>query len=74
MPDFLVNLLSISAITKVLNCFVTFFSFHCIFQDLQTERRISLGREYRHGVYMLVRNEILHGLAFVVSTLESSLL
>ena len=32
--DFLVNLSSISAITKQLYCFVTFFPFHCTFQDL----------------------------------------
>ena len=32
--DFPVNLLSISAITKQLYCFVTFYPFHCTFQDL----------------------------------------
>lgn len=32
--DFLVNLLSISVVIKALYCSVTFFSFHCIFQDL----------------------------------------
>ena len=42
---FLVNLLSISAITHALPCTVTFFPFHCIFQDLYTRRRIGLGRE-----------------------------
>ena len=36
VPDFPINLLSISAITKQLLCYVTFFLFHCTFQDLQT--------------------------------------
>ena len=31
VPDFPVNLLSISAISKKLLCYVTFFPFHCIF-------------------------------------------
>ena len=43
--DFPVNLFSISAITKQLLCYVTFFPFHCIFQDLRTGRRIGLGHE-----------------------------
>ena len=45
IPKFSINLLSISAITKQLLCNVTFFSFHYIFQDLQTEKRISLRRK-----------------------------
>ena len=67
-----VNLLFISTITKVLYCSVTFFPFHCIFEDLQTERRIGLGREHGLGVYLLLRDDIPRRLVFVVSTLESS--
>ena len=74
MSDFLVNLFSISAIVRQLYYSVTFFSYHCIFQDLQTERRIGLGREHGRDVYMLVQDDILHGLASIASTVESSLL
>ena len=33
---FSTNILSISAITKALNCGVFFYPYHCIFQDLST--------------------------------------
>ena len=72
VPEFPVNLLSNSAITKQLRCCVTFFPFHCTFQDLQTERRIGLGRERGNGVYLLVRDDIPQGLVSVASTSESS--
>ena len=44
------NLLSIYQITKNLNCRVTFFSTHCIFQEQVTGRMIGLARE-RNGLY-----------------------
>ena len=72
VPDFPVNLLSISAITKQLRCYVTFFPFHCTFQDLQTGKRIGLDRERGNGVYQLVEDDITRGLASVASTSESS--
>ena len=72
----LVNLLSISAITRALPYTVTFFPFHCIFQDLYTGRRIGLGRENGWGIYELVADEPSLGLQalFVTSTATSSLL
>ena len=48
------NLLSISAITKALNCGVFFYLYHCIFQDLNTGKRIGLCYENVHGLYELV--------------------
>ena len=42
---FPINLLSISAITKALNCGVFFYPYHCLFQDLRTGQRIGLGHE-----------------------------
>ena len=72
--DFPVNLLSISAITKQLLCYVTFFPFHYMFQDLRTGRRIDLGCERGNGVYLLVNDDISRGLASVASTHESSVL
>ena len=74
VPDFLINLLSIGAITCQHYCSVTFSPYHCSFQDLQTGRRIDLGREQGRGVYLLVWDDIPSGLASVATTAESSLL
>jgi hypothetical protein len=46
------NLLSISKITKTLNCSVSFYPSLCIFQDLKTRRMISMGHEV-DGLYYL---------------------
>ncbi|XP_078445042.1 uncharacterized protein LOC144714219 [Wolffia australiana] len=54
VPNFPVNLLSISAITKSLFCSVSFFPYHCTFQDLRTGKRIGLGHETGRGIYELV--------------------
>ena len=45
IPGVPANLLSISVITNSLHCDVFFFPHHCVFQDLDTGRRIGLGRE-----------------------------
>ena len=76
VPGFPVNLLSISVITRALPYTVTFFPFHCIFQDLYTGWRIVLGRENGRGIYELVADEPSSGLQalFVTSTTTSSLL
>ena len=39
------NLLSISRLTKILNCVAIFLSTHCIFQDLKTRKIIGGGHE-----------------------------
>ena len=70
VPEFLLNLLSISTITKQLLCYVTFFPFLCTFQDLQMEKRINLDRERDRGVYLLVKDELPRGLASLASTVE----
>ncbi|XP_078429368.1 uncharacterized protein LOC144701428 [Wolffia australiana] len=49
VPNFPVNLLSISAITKSMFCSVSFFPYHYTFQDLRTGKRIGLGRETGRG-------------------------
>ena len=76
VTGFPVNLLSISAITRALPCTVTFFPFHCIFQDLYTGQRIGLGCENGQGIYELVADEPSSGLQalFFTSTATSSLL
>jgi hypothetical protein len=63
VPEFPVNLLSISKITKQLFCTFTFFPFHCVFQDLQTGRKIGTGHERGNDVYVLTRETIPPGLA-----------
>lgn len=44
------NLMSVSHITKSLNCSVTFFPTHCVFQDLKTKQMIGGGYE-QSGLY-----------------------
>lgn len=52
VPNLSTNLLSVSSLTKHLNCSVTFFPDHCVFQDLVTKKMIGSGRE-RAGLYLL---------------------
>ena len=54
IPDFPFNLLSISKLTKILNCATIFLSTHCIFQDLKTGKIIGGGHE-AGGLYHLDR-------------------
>ena len=75
IPGFPANLLSISAITKALHCGVFFYPHHCVFQDLDTGRRIGLGRENGRGIYELVADSPSTGLQalFALSASSSSL-
>lgn len=51
-PKFTLNLLSVSHLTKSLNCSVTFFPSHCVFQDLSS--RMMIGKEHEdNGLYIL---------------------
>ena len=52
IPSFPFNLLSISKLTKILNCAAIFLSTHCIFQDLKTRMIIGGGHE-AGGLYYL---------------------
>lgn len=52
VPNFTLNLFSISQITKSLNCSVIFFPSHCVFQELETKKTISIGHE-KDGLYLL---------------------
>ena len=54
IPDFPFNLLSISKLTKILNCVAIFLSTRCIFQDLKTGKIIGGGHE-TGGLYYLDR-------------------
>ncbi|KAL6182057.1 hypothetical protein ACLB2K_043480 [Fragaria x ananassa] len=53
IPNFKVDLLSISRLTRGLNCSVTFSPYWCILQDLVSRKTIGLGKE-RNGLYYLV--------------------
>ena len=49
---FKVDLMSVSRLTRGLNCSVTFFPHWCVLQDLATRRMIGLGKQ-RDGLYYL---------------------
>ena len=52
VPIFKVNLMSVSQLTRDLNCSMTFFPHWCVLQDLATRRMIGLGKQ-RDGLYYL---------------------
>ncbi|KAJ7954112.1 Retrovirus-related Pol polyprotein from transposon TNT 1-94 [Quillaja saponaria] len=52
VPKLSMNLLSISTITKELNCTVLFDSSSCVFQELGTEKILGYGKEH-NGLYLL---------------------
>src|ERR1044072_7894907 len=56
VPKLSNNLLSIQKLTKDLNCAVTFFQSHCVFQDLATGKTIGLAKE-QDGLYYLPHKE-----------------
>ncbi|XP_015161610.1 uncharacterized protein [Solanum tuberosum] len=54
LPDFQVNLVSVSKLTKELKCMVAFFPDFCVFQDLSTGQVKGIGKK-DHGLYILTR-------------------
>lgn len=52
VSNFTLNLLSVSHLTRSLNCSVTFFPSYCVFQDLNLKRTIGKGHE-DNGLYIL---------------------
>ena len=52
IPNFPFSLLSVSQLTKSLNCSVTFYPSYCVFQDLSSKKMIGGGRE-QNGLYYL---------------------
>ena len=73
VPNFLVNLLSISAITKALFCSISFFPYHHTFQDLWTGKRIGLGHETARGLYGLLLDHLPVGLSCLLSSTNFAL-
>ena len=52
IPDFKYNLLSVSKITRELNCFVSFYPGFCLFQDLTSGTLKGIGKE-SDGLYII---------------------
>ena len=52
LPQFSFNLISVSKLTRTLNCSISFFPNYCLIQELSTKRIISRGRE-SEGLYIL---------------------
>lgn len=52
IPDFKCNLLSVSKLTRNLNCALTFFPDFCVMQDLPLRNLIGIGR-HCDGLYLL---------------------
>ncbi|XP_062090704.1 retrovirus-related Pol polyprotein from transposon RE1 isoform X1 [Humulus lupulus] len=52
LPNLSFNLLSVSQLTRNLNCCISFFPDHCLFQDLMTKKIIGKGHE-SGGLYVL---------------------
>ena len=52
LPNLAFNLIYVTKLTKNLNCSVSFFPDHCVFQDLMTKR--AFGKEHvSDGLYIL---------------------
>lgn len=52
IPNFCYNLISISKLTKDLNCFVSFYPRFCLFQDLSSGKIKGIGKE-QGALYIL---------------------
>ena len=52
LPQFSFNLISMSKLTRTLNCSISFFPDHCLIQNLSRKRIIDRGREFG-GLYIL---------------------
>ena len=52
LPQFSFNLISMSKLTRTLNCNISFFPDYCFIQDLLTKRIIGRGRESK-GLHIL---------------------
>ena len=65
-PKLSYNLLSISKITKDLNCVVNFSQSTCVFQDLISGRKIGSAKEYE-GLYYFEKDILVKGQAQTVS-------
>ncbi|KAF7132885.1 hypothetical protein RHSIM_Rhsim09G0014100 [Rhododendron simsii] len=56
VPQFQVNLLSVSKLTRALKCIVIFFPDFCVVQDAATRKMIGLGKQH-NGLYYLAHDQ-----------------
>ena len=73
VPNFPVNLLSVSQLTKTHHCAVTLFPTYLLIQVLRTGKRIGLGPE-SNGLYCLSGRRTPKTSAYIASTSESPFL
>ena len=52
LPQFFFNLISVSKLTRTVNCSISFFPDYCLIQDISTKWIIGRGREYE-SLYIL---------------------
>lgn len=57
VPEFKFNLLSVSKLTKELQCFASFFRDFFVLQDLFTRKVKEIGREEK-GLYLLLNKDV----------------
>jgi hypothetical protein len=72
VPDSPFNLLSVSQLTKALNCSITFDPTLCAFQDLKTKKMIGSGHE-KNGLYYLDTNKSVFSTFLALSATVSPL-
>ena len=72
VPDSPFNLLSVSQLTKALNCPITFDPTSCAFQDLKTKKMIGSGHE-KDGLYYLDTNKFVSSTFLALSATVSPL-
>nr|KYP43700.1 Retrovirus-related Pol polyprotein from transposon TNT 1-94 [Cajanus cajan] len=70
VPSCKVDFMSVSRVTRDLNCSVTFFPQSCVLQDLMTGTTIGLG-EQRDGLYYLVAMNKSHNPVQLIHTIKS---
>ena len=70
LPQFSFNLISVSKLTRTLNCSISFFPNYCLIQDLSTKRVI--GRRHKSGGLYILETEVPMSIACsgVVTQLE----
>ena len=69
VPNFFFNLLSVSQLTKFLQCSIKFSPSSCVFQDLKTKKVISVGHE-SNDLYCLDHGDSVLALSAMVSPLQ----
>ena len=62
LPQFSFNLISVSKLTRTLNCNISFFPYHYLILDLSTKRIIGRGSE--SGILYIIETEVPNSVAY----------